>query len=191
MRRVALGVALVIAAVMALPGLALAHARYDHSTPSPGQVLSTSTPSVDIYTAQDMRKVAGADVITVVGPDGKQVDTDNTVVDDSSRRHLSVGLQPNLPPGRYVVSFKTLSDQDGEADHGQFAFYVETPPTSEQQAADAKLQLSAGTDTPDAQPVSHTGLYLGVALGAAAVVVLGCGALVWFRRRAAAPAGRQ
>src|SRR5579875_961044 len=159
MRRVAVIVALAAAVAMALPSLALAHARYDHSTPSPGQVVATSSPAVDIYTAQDMRKIAGANVITVVGPDGKQADTGNTVVDDSNRRHLSVGLQPNLPPGRYVVSFKTLSDQDGEADHGQFAFYVQTPPTAEQKAADAKLPLTTDTDDADAdaQPASHTG----------------------------------
>src|SRR6266487_2176031 len=146
MRRLVASLVALAALAITLPAGAFAHARYDHSTPSPGQVVSTSPPLVDIFTAQDMRRTPGADEITVTGPNNERVDTGNSVVDDANRRHLSVGLKPNLPPGRYVVSFKTLSDEDGEADQGQFAFYVGAPPTNDQKAADAKLALSTATE---------------------------------------------
>ncbi len=180
-------VSLVALAALAivLPAGVLAHARYDHSTPSAGQVVGTSPSVVDIFTAQDMRKTAGADEITVTGPDNERVDTGNSVVDDANRRHLSVGLKPNLPPGRYVVSFKTLSDEDGEADLGQFAFYVGAPPTNDQKAADAKLALSTATE--DQASPSRTGLYIAVAVIGAVIILAIIGGLTWIRRRK--PAG--
>jgi methionine-rich copper-binding protein CopC len=152
--------------------------------PNPGQVLATSLPAIDIYTAQDMRKTAGANVITVTDAAQNRVDTGNTVVDDANRMHFSVGLQPNLSPGRYLVAFKTLSDQDGEADSGQFAFYVGAPPTSDQQAADSKLALTTDTgDTAAESAPSHTGLTIGIALAIALAVLVIIGGFTWTRRR--------
>jgi methionine-rich copper-binding protein CopC len=175
------GIAAIVLIVL-LPSAALGHARYDSSTPSPSQVLSTSPPAVEIYTAQDMRKTTGADEITVTGPTQNRVDNGRTVVDDSNRRHFSVGLQPNLPPARYVVAFKTLSDQDGEADSGQFAFYVGAPPTSDQKAADAKLALTTATEDAPSSP-SHTGLYIGIAAVVGLVILALIGGFTWTRRR--------
>lgn len=171
----ALGVVLLLGTFV----VASAHARYDHSTPGPGQVLPASPARVDIYTAQDMRKVANANVIAVTNAAGMPVDSGPTVVDDSNRRHFSVPLQPNLPPGRYLVSFKTLSDQDGEMNHGSFAFYVGTQPTAAQKASDTKLTLTADTVTPaqSSGSSSHTGLYLLAAVGVAIVLV--GGVFVW------------
>lgn len=181
MRIVVAAIAGAIALLATVTSGVLAHARYDHSTPSPGQVVSTSPPAIDIFTAQDMRKTTGADEITVTGPTQNRVDNGNTVVDDSNRRHLSVGLQPNLPPGRYVVGFKTLSDEDGEADSGQFAFYVGAPPTSDQKVADSKLALTTATE--DQPAPSHTGLYIAIAVVVALVIIAMVAAFTWTRRR--------
>jgi hypothetical protein len=130
---------LVAFAVLRGPEPALAHAHYDHSNPAIGQVLATSPPRVDIFTDSEMRKTADANIITVTGADGSRVDGGTTVLDDANRQHFSVGLNPNLPPGRYVVAFQTLSDADGDTDHGRFAFYVGSGPTPQQQALDASL----------------------------------------------------
>lgn len=173
----------VVTIVIGQAAVAAAHARFDHSTPNPGQVVQTNPPRVDIYTAQDMRKLAGANDIMVTGSDGARVDDGTTVVDDSDRRHFSVGLKGNLPPGRYVVSFKTLSDEDGENDQGAFAFYVGTPPTDAQRAADQKLTLTSKSE--ETESASHTGLYIGIAVVVAVLLVAGIGGLTWWRRRAA------
>ncbi len=168
----------------------LAHARFDHSSPAPGQVLPASPASVDIYTVQDMQKTAGAYGITVVrddnGSPGQQVDTGTPVMDDANRRHFSVGLQPNLAPGRYLVSFHNVSDEDGDADHGQFAFYIGAGPTSAQQALDAKLQITASVAaTPAASKAStsasnsHTALYAIIVV--IIVLLLVGGAFAWLR----------
>jgi len=161
----------------------MAHSRYDHSTPGQGEVVQTSPPRVDIYTVQEMAKQQGAYAITVErndsGTPGQRVDTGDTVIDDANRKHFSVGLQPNQQPGRYVVSFKNVSDQDGEADHGQFAFYVGTGPTAAQKALDAKLQITSKSETTS---TSHTGLIIGIVVAIAVLVLLAGGGL-WYARR--------
>ena len=177
--------ALLLVALCALLGVAvtMAHSRYDHSTPGQGEVVQASPPRVDIYTVQEMAKQQGAYSITVErndnGTPGQRVDTANTVIDDANRKHFSVGLQPNLPPGRYVVSFKNVSDEDGEADHGQFAFYVGTGPTAAQKPLDAKLQITAKSETTS---TSHTGLIIGIAAAIVVLVLLAGGGL-WYTRR--------
>jgi methionine-rich copper-binding protein CopC len=183
---------LILFSLAALLGLisvsaALAHARYDHSSPGIGQVLQTAPTAVNIYTAQDMRKTAGANEITVTGPDGTRVDDGNTIVDDANRRHFSVGLSANLPNGRYVVSFKTLSDEDGEMDHGSFAFYVGTQPTPAQLAQDKTLSITSQAEDVTPSSSSHTGLIVIIIIAAVVVLALAATGLIIARRRRARP----
>ena len=155
-----------VAAIM----VASAHARYDHSTPGQEQVVPTSPPQVDIYTVQDMAKIGDVTQITVQNEQGQQVSTGQTTIDDANRRHFSVALQPNLPPGRYVVSFKNQSDEDGEQDHGQFAFYVGQGPTAAQKAQDAALQITSQSDAPTTTSNSNNGTKIAIAIIATLIV---------------------
>jgi methionine-rich copper-binding protein CopC len=127
---------------------AAAHAGFDRATPGPGQVLASAPARVDIYVTQELRKISGRNEIVVAGPDGQRVDDGATLVDDADRHHFSVGLRPTLPVGRYIVSFKTLSDEDAEADHGAFAFYLGIEPTPAQSTQDAKLSLTSDREDP-------------------------------------------
>lgn len=169
--------------VVAGADAALAHARFDHSTPSPGAILQTAPNRVDIYTVQEMRKIAGANVITVTGPDGTQVDDGNTVVDDSNRLHFSVGLKPNIAPGRYLVSFKTLSDADGEMDHGSYAFYLGIQPTAAQLAQDKTLALTSQAEDVVPKSSSHTGLVVVIIVIVVIVLALAATGFTLRRRR--------
>jgi hypothetical protein len=141
---------------------------------------------VEVFTDSEMRKTAGGNLITVAGPDGERVDDGNTVVDDADRQHFWAALRPDLPNGRYVVSFQTLSDADGDLDHGQFAFYIGAGPTAEQQRLDATLRL---TDTPlptsqaPSQGTRTTPWPLIVAATAGAVIVVSAlGGALWVLR---------
>jgi copper resistance protein C len=165
--------ALAAALTGALASAAFAHAHYARSQPSPGQVLSASPLKIDIYTDSEMRKAAGGNFITVTGPQGNRVDDGNPALDDADRQHLSVGLTPDLPNGRYLVSFQTLSDVDGDLDHGQFAFYIGAGPTPDQQRLDSTLTL---TDTPP--PEASTPLKSGVALASRPLIIAGVIALL-------------
>jgi len=169
-----------VAAALSCSTTAFAHAHYDHSTPAIGAVLQTPPTRVDIYTDSDMAKITGKNVIEVTNSAGQRVDDGNTVLDDADRRHLYVQLQPNLPPGRYVVSFQTLSDVDGELDHGRFAFYVGRGPTAQEKKLDAQL-----TQTEQAAKSGSNGRQTALIAVAGGILVLvvaaGVVALRWRR----------
>ena len=181
--------ALLLAALCALStvAVALAHAAYDHSTPGQGEVVQAAPARVDIFTKENMQKTQGVYFIQVQHADaalaGAQVDMADTTIDDANRMHFYVDLQPNLGPGRYLVSFNNVSDDDGEADHGQFAFYVQSQPTAAQKALDAKLQITtAKADTTTSS--SHTGLIITIVVIAVVVLAaLSIGAFLLQRRR--------
>jgi hypothetical protein len=52
----------------------------------------------------------------------------------TNRRQMSVGLQPGLGEGRYIVHWSTLDDTDGDTLAGCYVFFVG------QAAADASIQ---------------------------------------------------
>jgi len=179
--------ALALCIWLAAAGQVLAHAHYSHSQPSIGQVLTTAPTRVDIFTDSDMRKLAGANLISVSGPDGSQADDGNTVVDDANRQHFSVGLNPNLPPGRYVVSFKTLSDVDGDTDGGKFTFYVGTGPTDAQKAQDASLNgppVAIATAPANSATSNRSVLAVVARAGIVLVLAVAAGGVLLWRRQA-------
>lgn len=166
-------------ASLAVPAAALAHAHYDHSTPAIGAVLQTAPARVDIYTDQELAKAGTANSIAVTNAAGQRVDSGPTAVDDADRTHMAVSLQPNLPAGRYIVSFTTLSDVDNDNDRGRFAFYIGRGPTAQERTLDAQLN---GTAPAASSSSSHAGLFIAIT-AAVAVVVIGAGTFVALRRR--------
>jgi methionine-rich copper-binding protein CopC len=179
------GLLLLAAVPLWSPGLALAHAHYDHSTPTIGQVVAAAPARVEIFTDSDMRKTAGANVIAVTAADGSRVDDGTTVLDDTDRRHFSVGLNPNPAPGRYVVAFQTLSDADGDADHGRFAFYIGSGPTPQQQALDAGLNGAPAVAPTATAPsgASAFGPPAAILAGAVLLLLIAAGTFLALRRR--------
>lgn len=139
-------VAVLCATVAALGfGVVSAGARFDHSQPSPGEVLVSSPQRVDIYTHRTTSAAPGDTQMIVTDRDQRRVDLGDTSVDPADHHHASVGLQGNLPPGRYIVSFKTLGEDDLDHDGGNFAFYVRMQPTGPDRAADATLAVTTIT----------------------------------------------
>jgi methionine-rich copper-binding protein CopC len=106
------------------PSAALAHAKFDHGTPGPGDVLSTAPTIIDAYFAEDIVKQAGTYGLAVMDASGNQVDHQDTVLDDANRRHMTVTLPSNLAPGDYTVKWWTVSDEDGDAASDTFTFSV-------------------------------------------------------------------
>jgi hypothetical protein len=107
---------------------------------------------VSITFTQEIQKVTGTYGIDVTDEAGVDVTEGDAVLSDADRSVLTVGLQPELPPGRYIVQYKNVSDADGDPYAAGFAFYVGVEPTAEQLAADALLEPE--DETP--QPVGST-----------------------------------
>jgi methionine-rich copper-binding protein CopC len=135
---------------------ASAHARHKSSTPAKGEVLATSPTSVTITFTNDIQKIAGTYGIDVLNATGANVTAGPAVLNDDDRSQMSVPLQPSLPPGRYIVEWKNVSDVDGDPFAAAFAFYVATQPTEADLAADRQLaeEEGAGEGTPTAGAAS-------------------------------------
>ena len=193
----------------------MAHANYESSTPAKGEVLTASPPQVSITFTQDVQRITGTFAIDVGaepaggGPAAESITAGPTVLDDNDRSIMTVPLQPNLAPGRYVVRWKNVSDTDGDSAEGAFSFYVGVQPTAEDLTADAALEPEneetpspAGrTSTPGTTPPAsststppvtggdddgNTGTVVAVVVALAAVVAglaIGFFGVRWFANR--------
>lgn len=103
---------------------AQAHARLVWGTPGPDDVLNAAPTQVDAYFAEDIVKQSGTYALAVTDAAGNAVDNQDTVLDDGNRRHMTVTLQSGLGAGSYTVTWKTVSDEDGDAASGSYSFTV-------------------------------------------------------------------
>lgn len=191
-----------------------AHARYKSSTPSQGEVVSAPPSRVEITFSQDIQKIAGTYGINVSIEGGPPVIAGNASVNDAARDQLTVDLQPNLGPGRYVVRWKNVSDDDGDPAEGAFSFYLDVQPTAANIASDKDLEAigaeeeipgattgagtvaavpsagasAAGTPTTTApaksEGGSNTGVYVVIGVIVVVVIVAGGGWYAMSRRSA-------
>ena len=147
MRSLLLATLALVAALLQM-NMALGHAAPERFNPAPGEVLEEAPAAVDGWFTQDIRRQEGVSSIQVFDADGAQVDDGKTVIDDDDRRHMRVALQSGLGPGRYVVAYQTLSDEDDEVDGGCFLFFVG------QEAEDAAHEDKARIEAPEECPLS-------------------------------------
>ena len=118
---------------------AFAHADYESSTPAKDEVVASPPAQLDAYFTQELARQEGRYFLRVFNEQEVQVSQGDGTIDDVDRTHMFTTLQPDLPAGRYIVRWATLSDEDEEADEGAFCFYIAVQPTAEQQAACAAL----------------------------------------------------
>jgi methionine-rich copper-binding protein CopC len=146
----------IIAAIAIVPSTASAHARLKTSTPAVGEVVQTAPTQVVIFFTQEIQKVSGLYSINVNRDRGAEVTTGPAVIDESDRTKMSVQLQPDLGPGRYVVHWHNVSDADGDPLDGAFSFYVQTQPNAVDLANDADLAKIGNEDVTPAAEGSAT-----------------------------------
>lgn len=108
---------------------AAGHAEPETSNPPAG---TTVPEAPDIVTVVFSEEVAAEGTeLTVTGPDGNRVDRGDSMLDlyDMERRTVTVGLQPDLGPGTYTVTWRSTSASDDDRDEGSFTFSVGTAST--------------------------------------------------------------
>ena len=181
--------AIAIGLALLFPALAEAHARYLRSEPGAGATVSQAPGRIEIWFAQELFRRQGENRIEVTGPDGREVQVGDAIVDDDDRTHLWVALEARLLPGEYRVVWRSLSAEDGESAEGEFPFVydpaaVVTSTPMEQTAASSSPEPAA-TGIPQPQPTPTAALAPasdgGCPLGL--VPALGLAALAWPRRR--------
>lgn len=143
----------ILALALALGALAplavFAHADYERSNPPEDAVIPEAPERLDVWFAEEVQKVEGANSLTVTDANGTRVDTGDLVIDDDDRTHMSIGLQPDLPDGVYTVVWVTTSDADGDTDDGDFVFTVDA-------SAPAPTDTPSATASPTPTPATPT-----------------------------------
>src|ERR671923_1787477 len=99
-----------------------AHAFVIDSNPSPSQTLKSAPTKVQIHLSEPVDLKFSK--ITVIGPDGKQVDNKDVQYINGDQTALAVSLLPAIRDGVYTVSTKMLSQIDGHVTDNAFVFGV-------------------------------------------------------------------
>ncbi len=103
-----------------------AHPYLIDSNPAPFSSVS-SAPEVIMVTFSEAIEI-NYSKISVIGPDGTEVDQNDPSYIDGDTATLQVSLQPNLPEGVYTVSTTVLSAVDGHVVPYAFTFGVGVAP---------------------------------------------------------------
>ncbi|HUS17667.1 MAG TPA: copper resistance protein CopC [Chloroflexia bacterium] len=146
-------VALAVLLLWLLPAGAGAHSLLVSSTPTAGAQLPTPPGSVNLVLSE-----------------GAVPEFSSVVVLDRARRHYETGtpaygaqgiqvrvtLEPNLPPGVYIVQWKAVSSVDGHLTRGSFPFTVLGAPGATPAAAAPAAPTPAGPAPAPAPPEPET-----------------------------------
>ncbi len=131
-----------------------AHAGYDRSVPSAGEVVSQAPQQVQVWFTQELFRREGQNALEVYGPDDHRVDLDDAAIDDDDRKLMTVSLQSDLPDGVYTVRWRTLSADDGDEADGEFQFTIQADEPAEE-TSPTTVPTTAPTPAPvTAQPPS-------------------------------------
>jgi len=120
LRRLLATVAVVTALSGAFTGVASAHAALLGTTPADQEAVDTDPGLVTATFSERVSVDVGG--LSVRDTDGQRVDQGESTIDDAGTT-VSVGLQPGLPDGIYVVTYRVLS-ADGHPVSGAWNFGI-------------------------------------------------------------------
>jgi hypothetical protein len=109
-----------LAAMLAAPAAARAHAMLDHASPRVGSAVPTAPREVALWFTEKLEPAFSN--IEVRGPSGAVVSAGKAQVSRADAMQLRVALKP-LPPGTYKVIWRVLS-VDTHRTQGDFTFRV-------------------------------------------------------------------
>ncbi|HET7738022.1 MAG TPA: copper resistance CopC family protein [Tepidiformaceae bacterium] len=135
-------------AALILASAVFAHAEPERVTPGNGAVVTTAPGEIVIEMTQDLARQPGANDIDVFDDQGNEVTGIAAVIDNATRRVLSVPLPVGLRPGTYRIRWKTLSDEDGDTADGELTFRYD--PAGPAVAGQENLRDDVAVPTPEA-----------------------------------------
>jgi copper transport protein len=161
-----------LAALLALPAGAAAHAELTGTEPGNETTVEAHPDEVEISFSEDVTVPFGA--VRVYGPDGSRVEQGAAVADGEVVR---IGVEAE-DPGTYAVSWRAIS-ADGHPVRGAFVFHVEEQST-DTVSRDAALEASKGSrPTELAFGVARFGVLLGVLVAVGGVLFAAMAAGSW------------
>jgi putative copper export protein/streptogramin lyase/methionine-rich copper-binding protein CopC len=127
--------------------MAFGHAFVLDSNPSPSQLLENPPKRVEVFVSEPVDDRYSK--ITVIGPDGKQVDEKDTKHIGGDQSTLGVTIsRGGLKDGVYTVSTKMLSQIDGHVTDNAFVFGVGAETSISTSAASGQANQPSGASSP-------------------------------------------
>jgi copper transport protein len=180
LRSALLAGALVVVALLALPGTAAAHAILEGGSVADGQVLDTAPEELSLDFDEGVSAPrAGLRVYDAVG---ERVDVGGTFQSDDADDLVRVALQDDLPDGSYVLTYRVTS-ADGHPVDGALVFSVGSEVGASDELVAAVFSADADRPWAVAAAVARGVVYVGALLAAGAALVL-----AWLRREVVAAA---
>ncbi|MDP2328696.1 MAG: copper resistance protein CopC [Dehalococcoidia bacterium] len=171
---------------LAVPMAAEAHSEFVRANIPAGEAVRNAPERLETWFSQELFRREGANALEVVGAGGERFDDGVLVIDDADRRHVSVGLRADMPPGFYTVTWRTLSAVDGDPAEGTFVFTIDPnapEATPEPTPALEATPAAVATGTPEASPPAAGEVavteFPGWAVIAAAGILAAGGAGAW------------
>ena len=118
-----------------------AHAAYESSSPAFAEVLDVSPSEITIRFTQELFRREGANEMWVEPARGDDIPLYQLQVEiRNDDRHVMRGsVDVELKPGRYLVSWRNLSAEDGDEDRGAFPFYIGSEPDASEVDYDREM----------------------------------------------------
>jgi methionine-rich copper-binding protein CopC len=172
----ALGLSASLCAILlalAAPGAASAHgrialhAKLTHADPGIGAVLNSAPSTITLQFGEDM-KPDGSDIV-VYDDKGKQVSTGRATVKAGDAKTMTVGMQGD-DSETYVVYYRTVSADDGDAYADSYQFTVSKDATASPGTQPGSQSTPSGTQSSGVDPlvaalIGLVGLIVGAAGG--------------------------
>ena len=177
-RRLLAVAAVLVAAGLAAPALASAHAQLEGVAPARGEVVERQPAQIEFRFDEPVEGRFGS--VRVFDAAGERVDAGDAFHPDGKRERIAVGLRPSLPDGTYTATYRVLST-DGHVVSGGSTFSIG-------EAGGTGATVAELLEGADAGPVTEValGVAKGVVFAAIAALVGGVGFLLWCWPRAAA-----
>ena len=155
-----------VGAAFAVLNLASAHSRPVRFDPAAGAVLQTAPAKIDGWFTSAIRRDPNWSFIHVTDDKGIRVDTGDATL-SSDRLQMTVNLKSGLAPGRYLVTWRTWDDNDGEIFGDCFAVFVGQAAADASAASKTRLDggsscerievsAKAGTPVPGSTPAASS-----------------------------------
>jgi copper transport protein len=191
LRRLALGVLLVLGVVAMTAAPAWAHVNVEGTDPDQGELLDVAPTEVRVWFDQPVEPLRGA--LTVAGEDGIRVDLGDAGHPEGAFDKIRVSLPDDLPAGEYTARWRVQA-ADRHTQEGTWTFRVagEAPDAdhaapvsgSEQgdgHAGDADAAVPAADELAAGEPQTALPVAMGLAALLAGLLAAGLAALMMWR----------
>lgn len=175
MKRLLAALFIAAAALLAITGTALAHAKVDHCLPATGGTNATAPTEVRCWFTEELDTKQST--LTVTNSKNERVDNGDAKVDLNDKDHVQLfaTLKPSLPQDVYKVSWHAITPNDLGISDGEFYFGIGTvtvpqnDPNTLAPAPVSPTSSSANTVPDTTRTYITAGLVLAAAAGIAYV----------------------